>query len=111
LSRTGSWTWTVSNRENVYWSAGHFRIFGFDPDKKPVPYQKALQRIHPGDVGLFDTRLSQVVREKKEWDCLFRVIVPGEPIKHVRNIGRPVVDESGNLSEYVGTVANRCSNG
>ncbi|MBV8100919.1 MAG: DUF4118 domain-containing protein [Verrucomicrobia bacterium] len=104
LSRTGSWTWTVSNRENVYWSAGHFRIFGFDPDKKPVPYQKALQRIHPEDVGLFETRLSEVVHEKKDWDCRFRVVVPGEPIKHVRTIGSPVVDESGNLSEYVGTV-------
>ena len=104
LSRTGSWTWTVSNRENVYWSAGHFRIFGFDPDKKPVPYQKALERIHPEDVGLFDTRLSQVVQEKKDWDCLFRVVVPGEPVKHIRTIGRPVVDDSGNLSEYVGTV-------
>src|ERR1700747_3795742 len=38
LSRTGSWTWTVSNRENVYLSAGHFRVFRFDPDKKPVAY-------------------------------------------------------------------------
>jgi signal transduction histidine kinase len=104
LSRTGSWTWTVSNRENVYWSAGQFRIFGFDPDKKPVPYQMALQRIHPDDVDLFNTRLSQVVSEKKEWDFRFRVVIPGEPTKHVRTIGRPVLDESGNLSEYVGTV-------
>jgi signal transduction histidine kinase len=104
LSRTGSWTWTVSNRENVYWSAGHFRIFGFDSDKKPVAYEKALQRIHPDDVGGFDARLSEVVRQKKEWDFLFRVVVPGEGTKHVRTIGRPVVDESGNLSEYVGTV-------
>jgi signal transduction histidine kinase/PAS domain-containing protein len=104
LSRTGSWTWTVSNRENVYWSAGHFRIFGFDPDKKPVAYEKALQRIHPDDVGVFDARMSEVVRQKKEWDLLFRVVLPGEATKHVRTIGRPVVDESGNLSEYVGTV-------
>jgi signal transduction histidine kinase len=104
LSRTGSWTWTVSNRENVYWSAGHFRIFGFEPGQKPVAYRQALQRIHPEDVGLFETHLSQVVQEKQDWDCLFRVVVPGEPIKHVRTIGRPVVDESGNLTEYVGTV-------
>ena len=104
LSRTGSWTWTVSNRENVYWSAGHFRVFGFDPDKKPVPYQKALQRIHPDDRALFEQHLSQVASEKKEWDYLFRVVAPGEAPKHVRTIGRPVVDDSGNLSEYVGTV-------
>jgi signal transduction histidine kinase len=53
---------------------------------------------------LFDSRLSQVAREKKEWDFLFRVVVPGEATKQVRTIGRPVVDESGQLSEYVGTV-------
>jgi signal transduction histidine kinase len=104
LSRTGSWTWTVSNRENIYWSEGHFRVFGFDPDKKPVPYHKALQRIHPDDRGLFEQHLSQVASEKKEWDYLFRVVPPGEATKHVRTIGRPVVDEFGNLSEYVGTV-------
>src|SRR6201998_1786551 len=77
LSRTGSWTWTVSNRENVYWSAGHFRVFGFDPEKKPVPYEKALQRIHPDDRALFEQHLSQVATEKKEWDYLFRIVPPG----------------------------------
>jgi signal transduction histidine kinase len=104
LSRTGSWTWSVSNRDNVYWSAGHFRIFGFEPDSKPVSYNKALQRIHPDDRGLFDERLSQVAREKNEWDYLFRVDVPGEETKHVRTIGRPVLDDSGKLIQYVGTV-------
>lgn len=65
LSRTGSWTWDVSNQDNVYWSAEHFRIFGFDADKKSVPYQKALERIHPDDLGPFKERLNQAVREKK----------------------------------------------
>jgi signal transduction histidine kinase len=104
LSRTGSWTWSVSNWDNAYWSAGHFRIFGFEPDKRPVPYQKALQRIHPDDLGLFEERLNQVIREKREWDYAFRINVPGEPMKHVRTLGQPVLDESGNLMEYAGTV-------
>jgi signal transduction histidine kinase len=104
LSRTGSWAWNVSNQDNVYWSAGQFRIFGFEPGKEPVPYQKALQRIHPDDVGVFEKYLSQVIREKQDWEYGFRLIVPGEQTKYVRTIGRPVSDESGNLVEYVGTV-------
>jgi signal transduction histidine kinase len=104
LSRTGSWTWNVSNQANVYWSAGHFRIFGFNPDKKPVPYQKALQRLHPDDLGIFEEHVNEAIHEKKEWEHTFRLVVPDEVTKHVRTIGRPVLDESGNLVEYVGTV-------
>ena len=104
LSRTGSWTWNVANQDNVYWSAGQFRIFGFAAGKEPVPYQKALQRIHPDDLDLFEEHLSQVISDKQDWDYNFRVIVPGEQTKYVRTIGRAVLDESGNLVEYVGTV-------
>jgi signal transduction histidine kinase len=104
LSRTGSWTWNVSNQANVYWSAGHFRIFGFKPEKKPVPYQKALQRIHRDDLGIFEEHVNEAIHEKKEWEHTFRLLVPDEVPKHVRTIGRPVLDESGNLVEYVGTV-------
>jgi signal transduction histidine kinase len=104
LSRTGSWTWTVANRDNAYWSAGHFRVFGFDPQEKPVPYQMALQRLHPEDVGLFEEGLNQVIREKKIWEFDFRVVLPDESIKYVHTIGRPVLNESGDLVEYVGTV-------
>jgi signal transduction histidine kinase len=104
LSRTGSWTWNVSNQANVYWSAGHFRIFGFEPDKKPVPYQKALQRLHPDDLGTFEEHVNEAIYEKKEWEHTFRVVIPDEVTKHVRTIGRPVLDESGNLLEYVGTL-------
>jgi signal transduction histidine kinase/PAS domain-containing protein len=104
LSRTGSWTWTVSNRDNAYWSAGHFRIFGFDPQDKPVPYQMALKRLHPEDARLFEERLNQVIRDKKIWEFDFRVVLPDESIKYLHTIGRPVLNESGDLVEYVGTV-------
>jgi signal transduction histidine kinase len=104
LSRTGSWTWNVSNQDNVYWSAGHFRIFGFEPAKEPVAYQKALQQIHPDDLGVFQEHMRQVIREKRAWEYGFRLILPGERTKYVRSMGRPVLDESGNLVEYVGTV-------
>jgi PAS domain S-box-containing protein len=104
LSRTGSWTWDVSNQDNVYWSAEHFRIFGFDADKKPVPYQKALERIHPDDLGPFKERLNHAVREKKIWEHDFRIVLPNSSIRYIHTIGRPVLDESGELVQYVGTI-------
>src|SRR5260370_29178327 len=79
-------------------------MFGFEPGKEPVPYQKALQRIHPDDLGGLEQYLSQVIREKQDWEYGFRLIVPGEQTKYVRTIGRPVSEESGHLIEYVGKV-------
>jgi signal transduction histidine kinase/PAS domain-containing protein len=103
LSRTGSWTWSVSNHDNVYWSAGHSRIYGFDPQDRPVSYQVARQRIHPGDLASLEESFDQAVRERKVWEFDHRITLPDASIKYIHTIGRPVVNESGNLVEYVGT--------
>ncbi len=103
LSRTGSWTWSVSNHDNVYWSAGHFRIYGFDPQDRPVSYQVARQRIHPEDLDSFEESFDQAVRERKVWEFAHRIALPDASIKYIHTIGRPVLNESGNLVEYVGT--------
>jgi len=103
LSRTGSWTWSVSNHDNVYWSAGHFRIYGFDPQDRPVSYQVARQRIHPEDLDSFEESFDQAVRERKVWEFDHRIALPDASIKYIHTIGRPVLNESGNLVEYVGT--------
>jgi len=104
LSRTGSWTWSVSNHDNVYWSAGHFRIYGFDPQEQPVSYQVSRQRIHPEDLDSFENSFDQAVRERKVWEFDHRIALPDGSINYIHTIGRPVVDESGILVEYVGTV-------
>ena len=103
LSRTGSWTWSVSNHDNVYWSAGHFRIYGFDPQDRPVSYQVARQRIHPEDLDSFEESFDQAVRARKVWEFDHRIALPDASIKYIHTIGRPVLNESGNLVEYVGT--------
>jgi signal transduction histidine kinase/PAS domain-containing protein len=104
LSRTGSWTWSVSNHDNAYWSAGHFRIYGFDPRDRPVSYQVSRQRIHPEDLDSFEKSFDQAVRERKVWEFDHRIALPDASIKYAHTIGRPVVNESGDLVEYVGTV-------
>jgi signal transduction histidine kinase len=103
LSHTGSWTWRVSNRDNVYWSAEHFRIYGFEPQSRPVPWQMALQRSHPEDRQSLEETLNQAVRERNAFELEHRLLLPGGSIKNIRTIGHPVLNESGDLIEYVGT--------
>ena len=103
LSRTGSWTWSVSNRDNVYWSAEHFRIYGFEPQSRPVPHQTALQRIHPEDRQGFEVALDQAVRERSVFEVDHRLVLPDGSIKNIHTIGHPVLNESGDIVEYFGT--------
>jgi C4-dicarboxylate-specific signal transduction histidine kinase len=47
-----------------------------------------------------------VVAERRDYDGEFRVIRPGGEIRFVHCLAHPVLDASGSLSEYVGTVVD-----
>src|SRR6266446_4666180 len=105
ISRTGSWSWNVSNGE-VSWSQEHFRIFGFDPKKTEPSFQLFLGTVHPEDRSFIERSLDEAVREKRGFDMEFRIALADGTVKHVQGVGRPVVDESGEVDRYIGTTVD-----
>src|SRR5436190_12103897 len=105
ISRTGSWSWNVSNGE-VSWSEEHFRIFGFDPEKTEPSFQLFLETVHPEDRSIIERGLDEAVREKKGFDMEFRIALADGTIKDVQGVGRPVVNESGEVDRYIGTTVD-----
>src|SRR5439155_22553396 len=105
ISRTGSWSWNVSNGE-VSWSEEHFRIFGFDPEKTEPSFQLFLETVHPEDRSIIERSLDEAVREKKVFDMEFRIALADGTVKHVQGVGRPVVNESGEVDRYIGTTVD-----
>jgi PAS domain S-box-containing protein len=103
LTHTGSWAWNVAARENVYWSQEHYRIFGFDPEKDTSSYQGALQRIAPDDLSGFEETVATAVQEKKDFEKDFRVVLPDGSMRYLHSIGHPVINQSGELVEFIGT--------
>jgi PAS domain S-box-containing protein len=105
LTHTGSWAWNEIAGQSVHWSQEHFRMFGFDPEKGIPSDQTFYQRIHADDrdwaVHAFHKAMLQ---ERSDFDLEYRIVLPGGAIRHVRSIGHPVFDSSGQFSEYVGTV-------
>ena len=102
LSRTGSWAWTVATDE-VVWSREHHRIFGFDPDKTRPSLQTFWQRVHPQDRPPLQDVLDKAVREKRNFEHDFRIVLPDGSTKAVHGAGRAIVNETGDLVEFVGT--------
>ena len=103
LSGTGSWAFNVVTGE-VFWSAGHFRIFGLEPDSVKPTYDVALASVHPDDRPLLEDAFAEAVaqHEPYRFDC--RVVRPDGEVRYVRSLARPVFSDTGQLVEYVGSI-------
>src|SRR5882724_3948954 len=105
ISHTGSWSWNVSNAE-VSWSEEHFRIFGFDPEKTKPSFHLFMEAVHPEDRSFIERSLDEAIKEKRGFDLEFRIALADGSIKHVQGVGRPVVEESGEVHNYTGTTVD-----
>jgi PAS domain S-box-containing protein len=103
LSHTGSWAWNVSTGE-VLWSREIYRIFGLDPEQMSLNFDLIVKLRHPEDRALAEQTLKDAVRERRDFEFESRIVLPDGSIRHVRSVGRPVVNDAGVLVEFVGAV-------
>ncbi|HMJ21416.1 MAG TPA: MEDS domain-containing protein, partial [Terriglobales bacterium] len=103
LTQSGSWAWNV--RTDVrFWSQETFRIFDCDPEKVKPTWSDILERVHPDDRPAIAERAKMEANLKEDSETDFRIILPGGEIKHIHSIAHPVMDESGEITEIVGTL-------
>ena len=103
LTHTGSWAIEPINREFLYWSDEMFRILDFDPQHGKASRQQMWQLIHPEDRDRVKELSDRTVREKKDYDYEFRVVLPSGAVKHLLTSGHPVLNSQGEMIEVVGT--------
>ncbi len=103
LSKSGSWALKPATKEITYWSQKRYHLFGFDPEAGIPSFEAVLQRIHPEDRTRWLENTEGAVRERRDSDLEFRVVLPDGEIKHLYGVGHPVFGESGELVEVIGT--------
>ena len=97
-------SWSVNLRTKaMFWSDEHFRIFGL-PVGKPITLAEALAMIHREDRDAAMETWERAVAAAKPYELQFRVVRPDGAVRHVRSIGRPVLDDAGAVEEFVGTL-------
>src|SRR5580700_5964385 len=102
LSKSGSWALNPATKEVTHWSQERYRLFGFDPKAGIPPFEAILQRIHPEDRRKWLDNTEAVIREGRDSNLEFRVVLPDGEIKHLYGVGHPVFSESGDLVEVMG---------
>jgi PAS domain S-box-containing protein len=105
ISHTGSWAVKLPSEE-VFWSEEMFRIYGLDPGTTVLSQERVLQLIHPDDRSFVEEAIRRAIREKTDYDVQHRAIMPDESFKYLHVLGHPIMNEAGDVTEYVGTVAD-----
>jgi len=102
LSHTGSWSHDLSSGL-VAISPEVNRIFDVKPDEDPSTSEFHFNRIHPEDRPIVAQNYERARLEKADFEFDYRLVLPDGTIKHIHNTGHPILSESGDIVQFVGT--------
>jgi len=101
LTRTCSWRHEVLSGK-VTVSAEGFAMFGIEPEDDASSVDFYHSRKHPKDRPEAEQAYAAALLGKTDFEADFRIVLPDGTIKNIRSIGHPILDERGDLVEFVG---------
>ena len=102
LSHTGSWKHDIASGK-VTVSPEVYRIFGVGPDEVKSTTEFWLNSNHPEDAKRIQELFEESEIQKTDYEADYRIVLPDGTIRHLHAVGHPVVNEAGDLVEFVGT--------
>jgi PAS domain S-box-containing protein len=101
LTRTCSWRHEVLSGK-VTVSPEGLLMFGIEPDDDASSVDFYSSRMHPKDRPEVEQAYAAAVLGKTDFAADFRIVLPDGTIKNTRSIGHPILDERGDVVEFVG---------
>jgi PAS domain S-box-containing protein len=101
LSHTGSWRHEVASGA-VTVSPEIYRIHDIKPDEDASNTEFFFSKFHPEDQNRVVELFERAEIEKTEFQVDYRIVLPDGTIKHLHTTGHPILNESGDLVEFVG---------
>jgi PAS domain S-box-containing protein len=102
LSHTGSWRHELASGA-VTVSPEIYRIHDIRPDDDPSNTEFFFSKFHPEDRKRVVDLFQRAEIEKTNFQVDYRIVLPDRTIKYLHTTGHPILNESGDLVEFVGT--------
>ena len=102
LAKIGNWEYNCLTGE-MFWSEEIYRILELDWHRS-FKLEDYLSYIHPDDVALRERAIQEAINNKTNYHVDFRLILPGEKLKHTTANGTPIFDQEENLVGFIGTL-------
>jgi PAS domain S-box-containing protein len=104
LTHTGSFVWDVRTKHAVHLSDEWYRIFEFDREKGAGVFEERWHRVFPDDRVRWQAAIDRAITERSGYELESRLVCPGGATKHVRVVAHPVLDASGDVVQFIGSV-------
>src|SRR5258706_6898099 len=102
LTHTGSWAWDPRTEKVLYCSEEMFRIFELMTPETSPSRDNLRRQIHPEDRDWVKKRFEESLRERVDTFAKYRILLPDGTVRHINPSGHPVLNEDGQLIEFVG---------
>lgn len=102
LSHAGSWRHALASGAFTV-SPEVLRIRGVESAEPLSTIDRMYSGIHPDDRSRVRETYEAAQMRKAEFDAEYRIVLRDGTIKHLHTIGHPVLNEAGDVVEYVGT--------
>ena len=102
LSHSGSWRHHLESGAFTV-SPEVLRIRGVESAEPLSTIDRMYGGIHPDDRSRVRATYEAAQAQNSEFDAEYRIVLRDGTIKHLHTIGHPVLNEAGDVVEYVGT--------
>lgn len=103
IAHIGSWELDIV-KNKLHWSDEIFSIFEIEPQTFAETYEGFLSFVHPEDRDMVNQAYLSSVDEGEDYDIEHRLLLAGNKIKYVREIGTTLYNNNGEPVMTRGTV-------
>ena len=103
IARLGGWVIDPARRSST-WSLETYRLFGVDPAQPAPSGEQFRQLVHPEDRQHYNELMQTALREGRDFDDQFRIMLPTDEIRWMHALGQSVVNADGHTTLLRGTV-------
>jgi len=103
LSHSGSWAYEIATRKTLYWSPEYFRLEHRGPTDPLPTFEEIREGFTPEDWAALMEEEMRSIREKRDFTIETRRTLRDGFLQHIRVIGHPLVDATGEAVAMMGT--------
>jgi len=100
LTHIGSWVCNFVTGEIFHLSDEAFRMYGFDPSFRDIPFERFYNATHPEDEPSLRENFYGAIHARRDYDLEYRICLPDGTIRVLRSVGHH--NPSGEVGEYTG---------
>ncbi|MCF8364972.1 MAG: transporter substrate-binding domain-containing protein [Bacteroidales bacterium] len=97
----GIWELNLTNMD-LYWDEGMFQLYEIDDKLFDATYNEWLSSLHPDDRDITAKKFEDCIKNKQDYDAVFRIITPSGNLKYIRAFAKLALKDNKKAIKAVG---------